>query len=161
MFTHCAKCCRQCPGCALANQTHRISELCYKFPVEAPFLVLHVDGYKAGAHKNFEGSDSYFIAADGMASFACMETVADASATTYASALMKIMMRYGICHTLVLDKDSKFFSVFKEVVDLLQLNCHVLSAQNHNGMLVERINRYLNKGLRIICNERDSVRVAL
>ena len=28
-------------------------------------------------------------------------------------------------------------------------------------MLVERINRYLNKGLRVMCNERDSIRVAL
>ena len=28
-------------------------------------------------------------------------------------------------------------------------------------MLVERIGRYLNKGLRVMCNERDSVRIAL
>ncbi len=28
-------------------------------------------------------------------------------------------------------------------------------------MLVERINRYLNKGLKIMTNERDSVRIAL
>ena len=28
-------------------------------------------------------------------------------------------------------------------------------------MLVERVNRYLNKGLKIMCNERDTVRVAL
>ena len=161
MFTNCTIWCKQCPGCALANQTHRVSELCYKFPVEAPFLVLHVDGFQAGAHSNFEGSDSYPIASDSMTSFACMEPITTASATTFASGLMKIMMRFGICHTLVLDKDSKFLNVFKEVVELLQLNCHILSATNHNGMLVERINRYLNKGLRILCNERDSVRVAL
>ena len=51
--------------------------------------------------------------------------------------------------------------MFAAVMDLLQLNCHVLSAQNHNGMLVERINRYLNKGVQVICNKRGSVRVAL
>ena len=28
-------------------------------------------------------------------------------------------------------------------------------------MLVERINRYVSKGLKIMCNERDSARVAL
>ena len=76
-----------------------------------------------------------------------MQTVADASATMYAPALMKIMVRYGISHMLVLDKDNKFFNVLKEVVDLLQLNCRVLSAHNHNDMLVERINLYLNKDL--------------
>jgi hypothetical protein len=62
----------------------------------------------------------------------------------------------------VLDKDSKFFGVFKEAVYLLQINCHVLSGGNHNGMLVKRVNRYLNKGLKfIMTNERDSVRVAM
>ncbi len=63
----------------------------------------------------------------------------------------------------MLDKDSKFFGVFKEAVDLLQINCHVLSGgnRNDNGMLVERINCYLNKGLKIMTNKRDSVRVAM
>ena len=61
----------------------------------------------------------------------------------------------------MLDKDRRFFGVFKEAVDLLQINRHVLSGGNHNGMLVERINRYLNKGLKIMTNERDSVQVAM
>ena len=130
-----------------------MSELCYKFPVEAPFLVLHVSGFQAGVHSNFEGSDSYLIAADGMMSFACMEPITTTSATTFASGLMKITMRFGTCHMLVLDIDSKFLNVFKEVVELLQLNCHILSATNHNGILVEHINRYLNEGLRIPYNE--------
>jgi hypothetical protein len=36
----------------------------------------------------------------------------------------------------------------------------LLSGENHDGMLVERINRYLNKGLKVMTIERDSVRVA-
>ena len=52
---------------------------------------------------------------------------------------MKIQLHFGFCHTIVLDKDSKFFGVFKEAVDLLQIDCHVLSGENHNGMLVECI----------------------
>ena len=74
---------------------------------------------------------------------------------------MKIQLCFGLCHTIVLDKDSKFFGVFKEAVDLLQINHHILSGGNHNGMLVEHVNRYLNKGLKIMTNERDSVRVAM
>ena len=73
---------------------------------------------------------------------------------------MKILLRYGICATAILDKDSKFFGVFQEALDLLQINCNVLSSANHNGMLVEGINRYLNKGLKIMCTERGSVRIA-
>ncbi len=62
---------------------------------------------------------------------------------------------------IVLDKDSKFFGVFKEAVDLLQINRPVLLRNNHNPMLVECVNCYLNKGLKIMTNKRDLVRVAM
>jgi hypothetical protein len=90
-----------------------------------------------------------------------MESVAYPSATTLASAIIKIQLRYGFCHTLVLDKDSKFFGVCREALDLLQINCHVLSAGNHNPMLVERVNWYINKGLKTMTNKCRSIRVAL
>jgi len=82
------------------------------------------------------------------------------SAKMFALAIMRILLWYGICTTAVLDKDSKFFGVCREALDLLQINCHVLSSANHNGMLAERVNRYLNKGLKIMCSERNSVRIA-
>ena len=90
-----------------------------------------------------------------------MEPITNANATTYASGIMKIILRYGFCHTVVLDKDSKFFSVCREALDLLNINCHVLSRGNHNPMIVEHINQYLNQGSRIMCNERELNRVAL
>ncbi len=61
----------------------------------------------------------------------------------------------------MINKDSKFFGVCHEALDLLKINCHVLSGANHNPMLVERVNWYLNKGLCIMCNKWDSVQVAL
>ncbi len=78
-----------------------------------------------------------------------------------SSTIMKILLRYGFCHMVVLDKDSKFFGVCCEAIDLLKINCHILSSAKHNPMIVERVNRYLTKGLKIMCNECDSVRVAL
>jgi hypothetical protein len=153
--------CHACPGCALSNPTRgKSSELVYNFPIEAPFLVMHFDAYAAGKHSGFEGLDVYLIGCCGMCSFACMEPVTNPSATTFASAIMKILLRYCFCHTAVLDKDTKFYGVCREALDLLQINCHVLSSANHNPMLVERINRYLTKGLKIMCNERDLVRIA-
>jgi hypothetical protein len=162
MYKYISGMCSSCPGCTLSNPTRGKSrELIYTFPIEAPFMVLHIDGYQAGAESGFEGSFHYLIAACGMCTFAAMEPIQNASATTYASAIMKIILRYGFCHTVVLDKDSKFFGVCREALDLLQINCHVLSGANHNPMIVERLNRYLNQGLRIMCNERDTNRIAL
>ena len=95
-----------------------------------------------------------------MTAFACGEPLSQPSAKTFASAIMKILLQYGICATAVLNKDRKFFGVYRAALDLLQINFHVLSSANHNGMLVKQVSRYLNKGLKIMCSERNSVRVA-
>jgi hypothetical protein len=161
MYSYIKRMCNACPGCALSNPTRGVSsKLVYHFPIEAPFWVLFVDGYSADKHSGFEGSETYLIAACSMSGFAVMEPIPHATSASFASAIMKIQLRFGLCHTILLDKDSKFFGVFKEVVDHLQINRHVLSGGNHNGMLVEQINRYLTKGLKIMTNEHDSVRVA-
>jgi hypothetical protein len=139
----------------------QLSELVYNFPIEAPFLVLHVNAYKADAHLGFEGLETYLVACCGMCTFGALEPHTGASATTFASAIMKIQLRYGFCHTIGLDKDSKYCCVCRKALDLLKINCHVISGNNHNPMLVERLCCYFNKGLTIMCNERDTVRVAL
>ena len=74
---------------------------------------------------------------------------------------MKIILGYGFCHTFVLDKDSKFLGVCWEALDLLHINCHILSGDNHNPMIIECLNHYLNAGLRSMKNVGHSVRVAL
>ena len=96
-----------------------------------------------------------------MTSFAVCEDTAEANSTTFAAAIMKIWLRFGFSHTLVVDKDSKFRGTFEATAALLKRNIHVLSGENHNPMIVERICRYLNKCLTIFTNERDDNRVAL
>ena len=96
-----------------------------------------------------------------MCTFGALETVTGMNATTFASTIMKIQLQYGFCHTIILDKDSKFFDVCREALDLLKINCHVLSSNSHNPVLVERLCQFFNKGLTIMCSECDTVRVAL
>ncbi len=148
MYAYVKRMCQACPGCALANLTRgKSSELVYNFPIEAPFLVMFFNAYSAGKH-----TECYLIGCCRMCSFACMEPISSASATTIASAIMKVLLHYMFCFTIVLDKDSKFFGVCREAIDLLQINCHALSSTNHNPMIIKRINRYLTKGLKIMCN---------
>jgi hypothetical protein len=112
MYAYITRMCSACPGCALANPTCKKSqELVYNLPIKAPMMVLHVNGYQAGKQQGFEGSKVYLVACCGMCTFAAMEPITNASATTFASGIMKIIMRYGFCHTIVLDKDSKFFGM--------------------------------------------------
>jgi hypothetical protein len=162
MYSYIKQMCQACPGCALANPTKSKScELVFNFPIKAPFLVLHVDAYSAGVHTSFKGSHVYLAACCGMCTFGALEPISGANATLFASAIMKIQLRFGFCHTIVLDKDSKFFGVFKESLDLLKINTHMISGDNHNTMIIERLCRYFNKGLRIMTNERGTVHVVL
>jgi hypothetical protein len=158
MYSYIKHMCNAFPGCALANPTKsKSSELVYNFPIEAPFLILFVDAYSAGKHSSFDGFEVYLVACCGMTSFASMEPIPHANSKNFASAIMHIQLRYGFCHTIVLDKDSKFYSVCREALDLLRINCHVLLGDNHNLMMVEPINWFLTKGLKIMTNECDSV----
>ncbi len=162
MFLYIKKMCASCPGCAIANPPHgKSKELLYNFPIKAPFLVLHIDGYQAGKESGFKGSSHYLVACCGMCTFTAMEPVSTANVTTYASAIMKIMLQFGFCHTCILDKDSKFYGVCRKALDLLKVNRHVLSGGNHNPMIFKRLNRYLNTGLRIMTNKHDFTCIAL
>ncbi len=143
--------CSACPGCALAKPTKgNSSKSVYYFPIKAPFKVLHVDTYSASMHSGFEGSTSFLIGCCGMCSFGILELVTSTNASTFASAIMKMQLCFDFCHTVVLDKDNKFFSVCRESLYLLKINCHILSGDNHNPMLVERLCWYFNKGLHIM-----------
>ncbi len=78
---------------ALSNPTKaKSSELVYNFPIEAPFMVLHVDAYMAGMHSGFERSETYIIACCGMCMFGALGPVTGANATTFGSAIMKIQL---------------------------------------------------------------------
>ncbi len=89
MYLYVKRMCATCPGCTLSNSIKsKSSELVYNFPIEAPFMVIHVDAYMAGAHSSFEGSETYIVACCGMCPFGTLEPVTGANATTFASTIM-------------------------------------------------------------------------
>ena len=112
-------------------------------------------------HSSFDGFEVYLVACCGITGFAFMEPIPHANSKNFALAIICIQLHYGFCHTIVFDKDSKFYSVCREALNLVYINCHVLSGDNHNPMMDERVNRYLTKGLKLMTNECYSVRVAL
>jgi hypothetical protein len=75
-----------------------------------------------------------------MTGFACMEPITNLSTTTLALDIIKMLLQYSFCHTAVLDKDSKFFRVCRKALELLQIDCRVLSSANQIPMLVNCIN---------------------
>ncbi len=76
--------------------------------------VLFVDIYAAGSQFNFESTKHYLIAACGMTSFAICEDTREGTAEAFAAAMMKIWLRLGFSHTIVVDKASTFLNIFPE-----------------------------------------------
>ena len=149
----------RCPGCKMANATiHRKNNHLYSFPIDAPFRTIHIDIYTLGKTQSFDGIVALFIVVDHMTSFAVIEPVTATNSDAFSKALMKILLTHGLCHTVIIDADSKFKATFSEVIDFLKLNKYELSKGNHQAMLVERFNKYLNKALKIFTNERSSNR---
>ena len=162
MYAYIKKMCQAYPGFSLSNITRsRVADLVYSFPIEAPMRVLFVDIYAAGAEFNYEGTKHYLIAACGMTTFAIAEDTAEQDSSVFAGALMKLWLRFCFSHTIVVDKDSKFLGEFAKTASFLKINIHVLSGENHDPMLVERVCKYLNQCLQIFCSERGTNRVAL
>ena len=148
---------QRCPGCHMANATvNRKSVHLYSFPIDAPFRTIHIDIYTMGKTESFDGPKALFIVLDHMSSFAVIEPVHHLNSDCFAKALMKVLLTHGLCHTIIVDADSKFKATFTEAINLLHLNKHEISKGNHQAMLVERFNRYLNKVLKIFNNERGT-----
>ena len=149
----------RCPGCKMANATiHRKNNYLYSFPIDAPFRTIHIDIYTLGKTQSFDGVVALFIVVDHMTSFAVIEPVSAANSDVFSKALMKILLTHGLCHTIIIDADSKFKATFSEVISFLKLNKYELSKGNHQAMLVERFNKYVNKALNIFTHERSSNR---
>ena len=68
-----------------------------------------------------------------------------------------MLLNYGICHTIIIDKDSKFRDTFIDCIELLEINLHVASGGHHDPVFTKPPHRYLYKCLRIHCNERDRI----
>ena len=159
MYFYIKHLCRLCAACGLSNSRHyKSKELIYSFPVDAPFKLVIVDIYKAGDIAAFDGEKGLFVLLDHMTGFAIVETLLGMNSTIFSKVMMKILLQHGFCHTVVVDADSKFKAAFKATMEMLQLNVHWASGNNHDSILVERFNLFLNKGLKILCTERSTTR---
>ena len=151
MYKYIEKMISMCAGCYLADCSIRHTrELIYSFPVDEPFKVIHADVYTIGSELGFSGHKNFMVVICGLCTFACQEPLREMNSTTFADAIMKIMLANGLAHTIIVDKDSKFMGVFAQTIKLLQINFHVASGGNHDPVFTERLFVYYNKSLKII-----------
>ena len=144
MLQYVADMIKMCDGYRLSNSVvHKSAELVYSFPADEPMKVAHADVYTVGTETSFSGHKNFMFVVCGLCTFAFWEPLIELNATSFADAIMKISLSDGLCHTLVLDKDSKFRGVFQDTMKLIHINTHVASAGHHDPILTERLFRYI------------------
>ena len=96
MFKYIDKMIYMCPGCIQSDTSNRkVHELIYSFPVDEPMKVVHTDVYTVCAELEFSGHRNFMVIVCGMCTFAVWEPLKQMNSTTFADAIMKILLQFG------------------------------------------------------------------
>eukprot|EP00957_Ditylum_brightwellii_P181024 13790585-Ditylum_brightwellii.AAC.1 len=147
---------RTCAACTLSHRTRPHSELLYTFPVDAPFITVHADAWVPGKTVSFDGHTCLMIVMCNLTGFVAIEPLSTVNAQEFARSIFTIMLRYGISQLVITDADSKFKGAFKEAMEILKIKHHMASKGNHNAVMVERFNVFLNSSLTAFTNDRQT-----
>ena len=78
--------------------------------------------------------------------FAFLIIAKDTYSEDLPSLFMKqVVLSFGMVSVVVVDADSKFFQIYKEICTALDIKFWPLSRGNHKGMNMERYHMFLNK----------------
>jgi hypothetical protein len=122
-------------------------------------ILIHADAWIPGKTQSFDGYIGLMIVCCHMTGFAAIEPLKDMNSTSFSKAIYVIMLRYGLSQCIITDPDAKFKGQFKECCSILKIKHHLSARGHHDAILVERFNKFLNAGLRVFNNDRDTNRV--
>ena len=85
-----------------------------------------------------------------MSQFVVDNLISDEISATLASHFMQhMLMKFGLCHLVVLDGSSGFKRTFIGMCQALNLYYNFLAKRNHMGITVENFHGYLKKSITI------------
>ena len=70
--------------------------------------------------------------------------------------MQHVLMKFGLCHLVVLDDGSPLKGAFIAMCNALNLNYDVLAKRNHKGLTVKNVHRFLNKSVTIAAEDRGT-----
>ena len=110
-----------------------------------------------GHHKNPNGNTALMNAICDTSQFVVVVLVRDETSTTLAdNSMQQVLMKFGLCHLVVLDDGSPSKGSFIAMCKSLRLNYDVLAKRNHKSLTVEHFHRFLNKSVTIAAKERGT-----
>ena len=92
----------------------------------------------SGHRTNNNGNIALMNTMCDMKQFVVVVPVPDESSVTLASYFMQhILMKFGLCHLVVLDAGTPFKGTFTAMYQTLNLNYDILAKLNHKGLSID------------------------
>ncbi|KAL3788134.1 LOW QUALITY PROTEIN: hypothetical protein HJC23_005472 [Cyclotella cryptica] len=113
------------------------SQLVYNFPTTKPMRVMHIDCYHDGHLHAYDNITCCIIGACNMMLLAFSKALQSLTQQPLPLPACVFNSDGFFLHTMILVKDSKFYTTFCDTAGLLNLNMHTLSHANHDPMLAE------------------------
>jgi hypothetical protein len=143
---------RSCAHCNLSNAvSHEAALELHTLSCDVPFDVIFLDIWSPGDIMDKNGTTKVLTMLDCMTSFAMGAFLqGDINSENIANAtLSNFFTTVGLPRLIIVDADSVFAGVFKQLFSLLMIPIHQVARENHKAIRNERFHRYLNKVQRI------------
>ena len=118
----------------------------FAWPLSIPFTILYVDLWLPGKYTDSKGNMVLMNAMCDMSQFIVVVPVPHESSATLADYFFQnVLMKFGLCHLVVLDDGTPFKGAFIAMCKALKLKYDILDKRNHKGLSVEHFHRFLKK----------------
>ena len=147
-----------CAHCRLTNATgHENQQVLQALSTDAPFDVIALDVWSPGEVPDRLGNAKAITCLDTMTGFASVLAVQNISSDNMArNTFAHFFVPNGLPKLVLLDAGSENKGTVSAMCGALGIRYHMVSPENHNGILCERFHRYLNKVQRITAANTES-----
>ena len=73
--------------------------------------------------------------------------------------MQHMIIKFSLCHIVVIGDDNQFKSVFNNMYDCLTINYEVVAKYIHKGVSWKKFHHFLNKVVTVASNDRDTVSI--
>ena len=99
----------------------------FSWPVGSPFTIIHVDLWIPGKYIDSKGNMKLMNAMYDMSQFVVVVPIPDESFATLADYLFQhVLMKFGLCHFVVLDDGTTFKGAFVAMCKVLDRNYDII-----------------------------------
>ena len=132
---------KECPHCQLTFRwRHRGHELVFSWSLSIPFAIHHVDLWMFTDSK---GNTTLMNTMCDTSQFVVVVPVPDESSATLADHFFQhVLMKFDLCHLVVLDDGDPFKGAFVAMCKSLKINYDILANRNHKGLSVEHFHNF-------------------